>query len=82
MDVALPDMSLSITQALSEWFNWGIETRIEFALVTIVLAGLLLAKEIVATSDLGSERASRALTIAIIPLLALFLINLAVVFVL
>jgi hypothetical protein len=67
---------------LMSWFDWGVEARIEFAVVTIILAGLLFAKEIVTTSGVGSKRLSRALTIAILPLLALFVINLVVVFLL
>ncbi|GEM_PF-3860327 len=65
---------------LTAWFDWGIDAKIEFVVVTIALAMLLLAKEIVTTSKIGGKYLSHALTIAIIPLLVLFAINLAVVF--
>jgi len=58
------------------------DAKVEFAMVTVMLAALLFAKEIVTTSRIGGRRLSRALTVAILPLLALFLINLAVVFLL
>lgn len=67
---------------LATWFNWGIDARIEFAVVTIVLALLLFAKEIISTSHIGGTRLSRALTVVIVPLLVLFFINLAAVFLL
>ncbi len=76
------DLLLSTTGYLSAWFDWGADAKVEFAAVTIVLAALLFAKEIVTTSRIGSERLSRALTLAIIPLLVIFIINLAVVFIL
>lgn len=74
------DTFLSAFGQLTAWFDWGIDAKIEFVAVTIALAMLLLAKEIVATSKIGTKRLSRALTVAILPLLTLFIINLAVVF--
>lgn len=62
------------------WFDWGADAKLEFAVVTIVLAALLFAKEVVTTSNTGSKRLSRALTLAILPLLAIFAINLVIVF--
>lgn len=73
---------LGAAGAVTGWFEWGVEARAEFAIVTIALAALLFAKEIVTTTKYGSKRTSRALTIAILPLLALFIINLVVVFLL
>ena len=78
--MAVSEPFLSALGQLTAWFDWGIDARMEFAAVTIALALLLLAKEIVTTSKIGSKRLSRALTIAILPLLILFAINLAVVF--
>lgn len=74
------DLLLSTSGYLSAWPGWGMDVKVEFAIVTIMLAALLFAKEIVTTSRIGGRRLSKALTIAILPLLALFLINLAVVF--
>jgi len=78
--VTFSELLLNTSGDIMGWFDWGAEARAEFAVVTIVLAALLFAKEVVTTSGVGSKRLSRALTIAIIPLLALFIINLAVVF--
>jgi hypothetical protein len=80
--VTLSDPLLNTSGYLADWFDWGVDARLEFAVVTILLAALLFAKEIVTTSRLGGKKLSRALTIAILPLLALFVINLAVVFLL
>ncbi|MDW5563058.1 MAG: hypothetical protein SA339_07515 [Methanomassiliicoccus sp.] len=74
------DILLNATGNLSALFDWGVDAKVEFAIVTVVLAGLLFAKEIVTTSKVGSKTLSRALSIAILPLLILFVINLAVVF--
>jgi predicted membrane protein len=80
--VTSADLLLSTSGYLSTWPNWGLDVKVEFAIVTVILAALLFAKEIVTTSRIGGRRLSRALTIAILPLLALFLINLAMVFLL
>jgi hypothetical protein len=76
------DLLLSTSGYLSAWFDWGAGAKFEFAVVTIVLAALLFAKEVVTTSKIGGKKLSRALTIAILPLLVIFIINLAVVFLL
>lgn len=78
--MAISDVFISALGQLTAWFDWGIDAKIEFVAVTVALAMLLLAKEIVTTSKIGSKRLSRVLTIAILPLLILFIINLAVVF--
>ncbi len=80
--VSLSGLLLGNAGAVTGWFEWGVEARAEFAIVTLVLAALLFAKEIVTTTEHGSERISRALTIVILPLLALFIINLVFVFLL
>lgn len=80
--MSLSGLLLGNAGAVTGWFEWGVEARAEFAIVTLVLAALLFAKEIVTTTEHGSERIARALTIVILPLLALFIINLVFVFLL
>jgi hypothetical protein len=57
----------------------GTAAGLPFAVITIVLAILLFAREIATTTRLGTPRIVRYLSFAIVPLLVLFVINLVII---
>jgi hypothetical protein len=78
--MVLVDVVSDSSMTLAAGMDGGSGAGTPFAVITIILAGLLFAREISATTRLGTPRITKVLTIAIVPLLVLFVINLALVF--
>lgn len=78
-----PAMSLIVSSAVSSaassaiTMSTALGVGVGGALIAIALIGLLSSKELISSTTLNSPKVKKALNLAIIPLMAVFVLNVA-----